>query len=634
MKRFYGLIFLVLSLIGISASGHSQTLMPLPPHSSVYSGIFARGLWFVAPVNFTITGLMVAPEAGTGQQYIHVIKCNDPFPVSTSGSTNFTTLTYISAAPNNTVQAVNIQVQQGDQIGILGTTTGVCNSYSASQIITSTIGGQQVFLNRLGYQGSIESGPAPTYWGSGNGTSGQIGRIYMYYTLAGATDAGLETFVFPSDTLCEGPNDVVVRLKNHGPDPLIEVDIEWSVNQVAQTPFTWTGNLAVNDTDDVIIGSYQFNTNTTYQLKAYTHEPNFTIDTLNNLNDTIVLAGPQIKPSPNITLSDTTLAICQGDTAWISVTLTGTPPWSFTIKEGTISHPFTGITSSSFNIPMTPATSRTYTIEGIIDGTGCEKAVGPSVAVSVQAAPPANITAMGPPAACLGDSVMLMGSVGLNFTYQWYHDGTLLPGATNYLLAAKTGGNYTVRVTSPIGCSNLSAPFTAYIHPLPNVFLGNDTVLLPHQAILLNAGAGFNSYLWSTGSTSASLLVDTTGVGLGVQTIWVHVTDNNSCKGGDTILINFTPQPAVEGIDTETTLNIFPNPTNGMVTLELSRFPLENITVEVYGADGKVAYSKQHTITGAHEQVALNLQHLPAGLYLLKIYGVESVLFHKILISR
>ncbi len=135
------LFFLIFALVFVS-TGNAQTQMPLPPHSSVYNNIYARGYWFVAPMNFTMTGLMVAPEAGTGLQYIHVMKCTGVFPISAStpGSPLFTTLAYISAAQNNTIQPVNIQVQQGDQIGILGTVTGICNSYAASAIVTSTIG--------------------------------------------------------------------------------------------------------------------------------------------------------------------------------------------------------------------------------------------------------------------------------------------------------------------------------------------------------------------------------------------------------------------------------------------------------------------------------------------------------------
>jgi len=37
-------------------------------------------------------------------------------------------------------------------------------------------------------------------------------------------------------------------------------------------------------------------------------------------------------------------------------------------------------------------------------------------------------------------------------TYQWYHDGVLVPGATDYFYVASTGGNYNVVATDANGC--------------------------------------------------------------------------------------------------------------------------------------------------------------------------------------
>ena len=84
MEKSYPFSYLkaVLSFLLLFTLNQSmgQTMMPLPPHASVYTGN-VRGYWFTAPVNFTITGLRVSPQAGTGLQYIHVFKINDPVPV-------------------------------------------------------------------------------------------------------------------------------------------------------------------------------------------------------------------------------------------------------------------------------------------------------------------------------------------------------------------------------------------------------------------------------------------------------------------------------------------------------------------------------------------------------------------------
>jgi hypothetical protein len=155
-----------------------QTLMPLPPHASVYTGSI-RGYWFTAPCNFTITGLRVAAQAGTGLQYIHVFKINDATPVVyPTSSSNFTTLTFISGAPNNVIQTVNIAVVAGDKIGILGQ-AGTSNSYG-SVTGPTTINGFSVTLARLLYQGNLTTSPAPNY--STEPTSASISRVEMYYS--------------------------------------------------------------------------------------------------------------------------------------------------------------------------------------------------------------------------------------------------------------------------------------------------------------------------------------------------------------------------------------------------------------------------------------------------------------------
>src|SRR4051812_20722426 len=70
-KRLPGLAIAFLILLqAFCGSTYAQTLLPIPAHSSIYSGL-VRGYWFTAPTNFTITGLKVCMEAGTGLQYIH-----------------------------------------------------------------------------------------------------------------------------------------------------------------------------------------------------------------------------------------------------------------------------------------------------------------------------------------------------------------------------------------------------------------------------------------------------------------------------------------------------------------------------------------------------------------------------------
>ncbi len=448
--------------------------------------------------------------------------------------------------------------------------------------------------------------------------------------LPGATDAGLEGFVNLSDSICEGIKPITVTLKNHGPNPMSMVDIEWEVNNVPQPTYNWSGSLAANATTDVTIGSYPFVQGVSYNVSANTSGPNGAVDTL-NLNDTIHLAEIHVKPSPSFTLHDTIINICQGDTATISGTLSGTAPFEIMVDDGIATTTFSNITTTTFSMSVSPASSKTYTIVSVTDATSCENTSAPAVDVVVQQAPPATITPAGSTAACQGDSVSLMASVGLNFSYTWYHDGIIIPGATSHSIGAKQSGTYEVRVTSPIGCSNLSSPVGVTIHPIPVVSIGNDTALLPDATIQLDAGTGFNTYLWSTGETSQTVVIDSSGTGIGIKTVWVHVTDNVSCKGGDTILVHFTPTPGIHETYINLDLRIFPNPSSGQVEVILSDYLSGTFALELFNTNGQMVHRDVHQLQH-NKQLALDLGHLLNGIYLIKMMGDGYIATGKIII--
>jgi len=75
---------------------------------------------------------------------------------------------------------------------------------------------------------------------------------------------------------------------------------------------------------------------------------------------------------------------------------------------------------------------------------------------------------------------------------------------------------------------------------LPNVDLGNDTLICPGDEIVLDAQNTGASYLWSTGENSQNISVDTKGI------YSVEVTDSKGCKGYDTVVIAYRPVPVAD----------------------------------------------------------------------------------------
>ncbi len=90
-------------------------------------------------------------------------------------------------------------------------------------------------------------------------------------------------------------------------------------------------------------------------------------------------------------------------------------------------------------------------------------------------------------------------------TYQWN------TGASTQTINVSLTGQYSVTVTSPDGCVG-SDTMEATFNPSPAFSLGSNDTLCDGATIILDAGAGFASYAWNTGSSSQTLLVNSSGI--------------------------------------------------------------------------------------------------------------------------
>lgn len=82
---------------------------------------------------------------------------------------------------------------------------------------------------------------------------------------------------------------------------------------------------------------------------------------------------------------------------------------------------------------------------------------------------------------------------------------------------------------------------------LTPVNLGNDTAICPSQSVLLNAGAGFASYLWQNGSQLQTITASV------ADTFYVVVTDAAGCTATDSVIISLLP-PLNVNLGNDTTL--------------------------------------------------------------------------------
>jgi lysyl endopeptidase len=106
--------------------------------------------------------------------------------------------------------------------------------------------------------------------------------------------------------------------------------------------------------------------------------------------------------------------------------------------------------------------------------------------------------------------------------------------------------------------------------------------------------------------------------------LWVR---NGPCNDKLTRTILKVSTPVVK--ENNKVFKLYPNPSAGIFNIEyFSANP--NGTVEVFTVAGKKVYS---TLINSHLQI-LELSHLPAGVYFLKVHTAENTYVNKLLISR
>jgi gliding motility-associated-like protein len=124
------------------------------------------------------------------------------------------------------------------------------------------------------------------------------------------------------------------------------------------------------------------------------------------------------------------------------------------------------------------------------------------------------------------------------YTYQL--DGNGQPDSVFTNLPA---GQYALVVSDSAGCKATGTVLIGEATP-PTPDLGEDVVLCPGEHVLLTVG-DFAAYLWSDGSTGATLLVSQSGI------YSVTVTDAQGCAGADsvTVEVSETVEIVVENLN-------------------------------------------------------------------------------------
>ncbi len=144
-----------------------------------------------------------------------------------------------------------------------------------------------------------------------------------------------------------------------------------------------------------------------------------------------------------------------------------------------------------------------------------------------------NATVAAPSTICIGTSVSLGATAVSGNTYSWSSNvGTYSSTNSNPSVSPSSTQTYTLTETiTSTGCYN-SNNITITVNALPVINSLMDTTKVCGTKTILDAGAGYSSYLWNTGATTRYITTDIT------QNYSVRVTNSSSCSSVDSTYLS------------------------------------------------------------------------------------------------
>jgi uncharacterized delta-60 repeat protein len=307
------------------------------------------------------------------------------------------------------------------------------------------------------------------------------------------------------------------------------------------------------------------------------------------------LPGPVITP-------DGPTSFCIGD----SVTLSASGFASYSWNTGSI------------DADLTVHTSGTYTVT-VVDAMMCSNFT--SVTVTVNALPSIDAGTTTP--FCMGDSTQLNALGGVSYVWDTNPDLSSTSVGNPYASPVSDSWFY-VTGTDANGCSN-SDSVLVQVNPLPAQ--PTITFVQSNHTIVTNNTSGNTWYFNGSVISGQSGQVITAGSN---GDYWVIFTDGNGCSSvsSDTVTVQDI------GIEEENVFSGFqlaPNPASSVVFLDFSIKQPALVELSLINAIGQVVLSSQSQVSGQVHQ-SLNINEIPAGVYLVRVQAGNQVLTRRLVV--
>jgi hypothetical protein len=721
--------------VGQSVTQSTVASLALPTYSRNVPSAETRGYYFTAPVDFVITGLRVPVAIGGTVSGVAVIKLPSAPPLYSNGVTNnFNTLYLNQSILGTTVTPVHIPVYAGDIIGVLGerNDTSAYGPNTGNGVFPSMLGvsGPTVDLYRMGMLYNLATQTPTNLWTE---TVNTIGMVEMNVKLScNSTLTPVTVSIVPTPT-------VVVS-----PPPIVCANTSYTLSASGANTFTWTNGpqtstYAINPSSTTVYsvqGSILSNCTSaisTVTVNVVSGPPVLTATSSSSMvcsGNTLALTGSgaptftwaggansvtnsvafvplgtqqytlygsnacgvsstmitiPVNPTPILNTSSTPTAVCDGQTATLSVTGAATYSWTgasgpgatmvvtpsstgyyyvsgvssagcpATGQYGLIVNPNPTVTAAavsnktlvcpggtatitsngadvySWNTGaqtstdlVNPTSTTVYTVTGSYNVTQCSSTN--TVAINVFSP---QFTMSNDTSVCYGSALTLTADAGPGSTYLWN------TGSPFYFLniTATTSAYYSVTVqSSTIGgltCSN-SGSLSVTVNPNPvALIVSTRTLICKNEKTVLTASGG-DSYKWA-GMTATTATVQVSPVALNsnsTTTYSVTVTNTNGCTDDATIVVKVKDCVGIAEFEKdESSIAVYPNPNNGNFSIQ-AKGNMQLSLINELGQEIKVLNFT------AENQFQQNVQGLSSGVYFIKGIQNASLIESKLVVTR
>lgn len=285
----------------------------------------------------------------------------------------------------------------------------------------------------------------------------------------------------------------------------------------------------------------------------------------------------------------------------------GTSPYTYLWSNAQTSATATGLAAGSVSVTITDANGCT--------GSGSVTVI--AYGTLYGSVTSANSTCYG---VCDGSASVTAFDGTPPYSYLWS------TGDTTSAISGLCDSTYTVTITdSNTATFTVSAIITqpaalvTTITSTPDSGFGNGTATAS-----VTGGSAPYTYLWNNGQSAA------TATGLSAGTVTVTITDANGCTKTDSTDILL----GISAMSFQASLKIYPNPSNGNFSLEITSMMTGSYTVTVMDDKGQRIYREKLLLSSGQNIYPVDLGSVRKGIYIIQVLSDESVIHIPVTLIR